>query len=79
VTAKAAKQMTQGVAGAIQRQDRRRVMAHLGRIRDDPSPFELEHRIIRVDGDVRTVLARGEGVVDEDGRVVRFLTCPTEG
>jgi PAS domain S-box-containing protein len=65
--------MTQGVAEAIHPQDRQRVMAYLGRIRDDPSPFELEHRIIRVDGDVRTVLARGEGVVDEDGRVVRFI------
>jgi PAS domain-containing protein len=61
------------LAEAIHPQDTQRVMACLGRIRDDPSPFELEHRIIRVDGHVRTVLARGEGVVDEDGRVVRFI------
>ena len=45
----------------------------LARIRDDPSRFALEHRIIRSDGDVRTVLAHGEGVVDEDGRLVRFI------
>ena len=62
--------MAQGVAEAIHPADRDRVAAHLDRIRDDPSPFELEQRIVRADGDVRTVLARGEGVVDEHGRVV---------
>jgi PAS domain S-box-containing protein len=65
--------MAQGIDTAIHPADRQRVMTYLGRVRDDPSPFALEHRIIRVDGAVRTVLARGEGVVDEDGRVVRFI------
>jgi PAS domain S-box-containing protein len=65
--------MTEGVAAAIHPADQERVAAALGRIRDDPSPFVLEHRIIRTDGDVRTVLAHGEGVVDEDGRLVRFI------
>jgi len=65
--------MTEGVAAAIHPADQERVATALGRIRDDPSPFALEHRIIRPDGDVRTVLARGEGVVDEDGRLVRFI------
>jgi PAS domain S-box-containing protein len=64
--------MTEGVAAAIHPADRVRVMTALARIRDDPSPFALEHRIIRTDGHVRTVLARGEGVV-EDGRLVRFI------
>ena len=65
--------MAKGVAEAIHPGDQERVAKALGRIRDDPSPFALEHRIIRPDGDVRTVLARGEGVVDEDGRLVRFI------
>ena len=65
--------MTEGVAAAIHPADQERVATALGRIRDDPSPFALEHRIIRPDGDVRTVLARGEGVADENGRLVRFI------
>jgi PAS domain S-box-containing protein len=65
--------MTEGIAEAIHPADLERVAVHLGRMRDDPSPFAFEHRIIRTDGDVRTVLARGEGVVDEDGRLVRFI------
>ena len=39
----------------------------------DPTPFAFEHRIVGTDGTVRTVLVRGEGVVDEAGRVVRFI------
>lgn len=53
--------------------DRARVRAEMGRMRTDPSPFAREYRIIRADGTVRTILARGEGVVDETGRVVRFI------
>ena len=45
----------------------------LGRMQTDPAPFAFEHRIVRADGAVRTVLARGEGVLDADGRVVRFI------
>jgi PAS domain S-box-containing protein len=65
--------MTEGIGEAIHPADLERVAVRLGRMRDDPSPFAFEHRIIRTDGDVRTVLARGEGVVDEDGRLVRFI------
>ena len=65
--------MAEGVAAVIHPADQERVATALGRIRDDPSPFALEHRIIRPDGDVRTVLARGEGVADENGRLVRFI------
>jgi PAS domain S-box-containing protein len=65
--------MAEGVAAAIHPADQERVATALGRIRDDPLPFALEHRIIRPDGDVRTVLARGEGVADENGRLVRFI------
>ena len=50
-----------------------RVLAHMERLPGDPAPFTLEHRIVRADGAVRSVLVRGEGVVDEDGRVVRLI------
>jgi signal transduction histidine kinase len=43
------------------------------KLRVDPSPVSAEHRIIRPDGTVRTILGRGEGVVDETGRVVRVV------
>ncbi|HZA84754.1 MAG TPA: PAS domain S-box protein [Actinomycetes bacterium] len=65
--------MTQGVAESIHPGDLERVVASLGRLRQDPSPFAIEHRIVRTDGAVRSVLARGEGVVDEHGRVVGFI------
>jgi PAS domain S-box-containing protein len=65
--------MTQAVAETIHPDDLERVVTYLGRLREDPSPFALEHRIVRTDGAVRSVLARGEGVVDEHGRVVRFI------
>jgi two-component system sensor histidine kinase UhpB len=32
-----------------------------------------EHRMAASNGSIRTFLARGEGMVDEDGRVVRFI------
>jgi signal transduction histidine kinase len=44
-----------------------RVLAHMERMPTDPTPFTLEHRIVRSDGAVRSVLVRGEGTVDEDG------------
>lgn len=43
------------------------------KLRTDPSPVSVEHRIVRPDGTVRTVLGRGEGIVDETGRVVRVV------
>jgi PAS domain S-box-containing protein len=65
--------MDQAVADHIHPADLERVLAQLGQMRADPSPFSFEHRIVRTDGVTRTVLARAEGVVDEQGRVVRFV------
>ena len=62
-----------GVERLIYPPDLKWVKAQLGRMRTDPAPFAFEHRIVRADGAVRTVLARGEGVLDADGRVVRFI------
>jgi PAS domain S-box-containing protein len=65
--------MDPGVEPLVYPGDRERVRAELGRMHIDPAPFSFEHRIVRTDGTVRTVMARGEGVVDEDGRLVRFI------
>jgi two-component system sensor histidine kinase/response regulator len=65
--------MGPSVGQLIHPADAERVRAQLERIRTDPTPFAFEHRIVRADGAVRTVLSRGEGVVDEGGRVVRFI------
>jgi PAS domain S-box-containing protein len=36
-------------------------------------PYTIEFRIIRLDGTIRTVEARGEGVIDADGQVVKLF------
>jgi PAS domain S-box-containing protein len=53
--------------------DAERIAAQLERMRTEPAPFAVECRMVRADGAVRTVLARGEGVVDEHGQVVRCI------
>ena len=63
-------QAASGIAQFVHPDDLDRVAAALGRMRSDPTPFAFEHRIVRTDGAVRTVLASGEAVVDERGRVV---------
>jgi PAS domain S-box-containing protein len=54
-------------------EDRPAIQAAVERAASDGTPFEVEHRTILPDGQVRTVLARGEGVRDESGRVVRVI------
>jgi PAS domain S-box-containing protein len=66
-------QIEPGVDQFVHPDDRAEVQARLGRMRTDPTPFCFEHRFVRTDGTTRTVMARGEGVVDEHGRVVRFI------
>jgi PAS domain S-box-containing protein len=39
----------------------------------DHQPFAYEHRIVRTDGVVRTLAARGRVITDADGRPVRML------
>jgi PAS domain S-box-containing protein len=65
--------MAEAIARFIHPADLAWVVKLLEGIRTDPSPFSFEHRIVRADGVTRTVLARGEGVDDEHGRVVRFI------
>ncbi len=37
------------------------------------TPYDVEHRVVRADGDVRLVHERGDVVRGEDGRVIRFV------
>lgn len=39
----------------------------------DPQPFTFTHRIVRPDGQERTLLARGEAVLDQDGKAIRLI------
>jgi PAS domain S-box-containing protein len=65
--------MEEGVARLIPKMEIEQVEQLVERMRSDPSPFAHEHRMVASDGSTRTFLARGEGMVDEDGRVVRFI------
>jgi PAS domain S-box-containing protein len=59
--------------GMIHPADRERVQQAVARARVDPAPFTIRHRVIRPDGQVRTLVARGEGIQDASGRVVRVV------
>jgi PAS domain S-box-containing protein len=53
--------------------DRERVDAIVRRAVEDGKPFTFEHRIVRADGAIRVVAARGHVVKDAGGRPVRML------
>jgi PAS domain S-box-containing protein len=61
------------LAEVVHPDDLERITAAMARMRSDPSPYTVEFRIVRPGGTIRTVLARGEGVVDEYGQAVRFI------
>ena len=57
----------------IQPDDRGIVQQEIDRALRDPGPFRFEHRVIRPDGEVRTVDRRGRAIVGADGRVERMV------
>jgi PAS domain S-box-containing protein len=59
--------------GFVHPDDRPVLQAAMERIVADPAPFAFELRVVRRDGGVRTLLARGQGICDENGRVVRVI------
>jgi PAS domain S-box-containing protein len=65
--------MEEAVARLIPKMEIEQVEQLVERMRTDPSPYAHEHRMVASDGSIRTFLARGEGMVDKDGRVVRFI------
>jgi diguanylate cyclase (GGDEF)-like protein/PAS domain S-box-containing protein len=54
-------------------QDRERVLALVGHALNDGAPYETEFRIVRPDGTVRFVAARGEVRRAEDGRPLQMF------
>jgi PAS domain S-box-containing protein len=59
--------------GFVHPDDRPVVEAAIDRAAGDGTPFEVEHRTILPGGQVRAVLACGEAVRDEHGRIVRII------
>ncbi len=53
--------------------DRERVQAIVRQASTDGEPFAYEHRIVRPDGAVRILAARGRVITDRAGRAVRML------
>jgi PAS domain S-box-containing protein len=54
-------------------EDRETVDATVRRAFDTAEPFVFEHRIVRPDGEIRVLSARGEVVTDAGGRPIRML------
>jgi len=63
----------EGFLENVHSDDRGLVTQIFGQAYRDQQPFEVEHRIIRPDGTVRMVHARGEVSVDKDGIPVRMV------
>ncbi|HEX6675387.1 MAG TPA: PAS domain-containing protein [Actinomycetes bacterium] len=59
--------------GFVHPDDRPALQAAMARIVVDPAPFAVELRAVLPDGAVRTLLARGEGIRDGTGQVVRVI------
>ena len=59
--------------GRIHADDRDRVQAIIAAALADGRPFAFEHRIVRPDGEVRTLNARGRALTGTDGRLARML------
>ena len=53
--------------------DRARVLASVQQTLDDHRPFDIENRLIRLDGELRIIHSRGRVVVDESNQVVRMV------
>ncbi len=54
-------------------QDRQKVESKIQAVLIDPQPFEYEFRIVRPDGEIRLLLARGEIVADRKGRPFQVI------
>ena len=44
----------------------------------DGTPYELEHRIVRPDGEIRDVVSRGEPVFNRQGQVIKLVGTLTD-
>lgn len=62
----------EGFLEAVHPDDIEFVSAEIGRAYSDHAPFTFIHRIVRPEGEVRTLRARGQVFADEDGNIVRM-------
>ena len=62
----------EGFLEAVHPDDVEFVSAEIGRAYNDHAPFTFIHRIVRPDGEVRTLRARGQVFADEDGNILRM-------
>lgn len=53
--------------------DREMVLAEVQRAAEEQRSFAFEHRLVRPDGEVRTLSARGRMVFDDEGRPVKMI------
>jgi len=58
--------------------DRPRLLQTLEQTITDGIPYELEHRIIRPNGEIRHVVSRGEPVFDRQGQVIKLMGTLTD-
>jgi PAS domain S-box-containing protein len=58
--------------------DRPRLLKTLEQTITNGVPYELEHRILRPDGEVRYVVSRGEPVFDSQGQVIKIVGTLTD-
>ena len=58
----------QAFANVVHEEDRAYDLAHIQRGIDHAESWDIEHRIVRKDGSVRIVNARGEPITDKHGR-----------
>lgn len=63
----------EGAMAAYHEDDRARVLAHMGAALHRGEAFDFQHRVVRPDGGVRTVLSRGRPERDEAGQVVGVI------
>ena len=69
----AASQSYEASCTQIHPDDWERYDAHVRATYRDRSPFEIEYRIVRLDGEVRHVRELSEPILDESGRLVRSI------
>jgi PAS domain S-box-containing protein len=63
----------EGFLERVHPEDRARVDEAVRRSLEDRQPFGFEHRLLRPDGSIRTLSARGRVVLDGEGKPVRML------
>jgi PAS domain S-box-containing protein len=63
---------------AIHREDLERLRGDINRALPNGTPFEMEYRVLRQDGQYRWFLNRFNPLRDEDGRVIRWYATGTD-